>query len=360
MTSRATLGEIKVAACPVCTNQGFKSLVPLPGVCDTYLYYQMLQNKDRYAALGIGSTFLEVNKRDTERFEIRVPPEIGVQRRIADVLATVDEAIEQTEALIAKTRQIKAGLMHDLFTRGVLPNGQLRPPREQAPELYQPSPLGWIPREWAFAVLGDCLRGNPKNGVYKPESAYGAAGIPIVRIDSFYDGRIVKMDSLKRLKLSDADVAAYGVAADDILINRVNSIEYIGKSAIVPKVLEPTVFESNVMRCRVDQATLLPGFAIRWLCWDVAARHFFTRAKSAIAQASINQSDVKSLPVGVPAIDEQRRVCVTAAGAECALDAQEQDLRVLIGLRTGLMHDLLTGRVRVPVREAPPTAAATV
>jgi type I restriction enzyme S subunit len=70
------------------------------------------------------------------------------QRKIATILSTIDTAIEKTEALIEKYQHIKAGLMHDLFTRGVLPNGQLRPPCEQAPELYQETAIGWIPREW--------------------------------------------------------------------------------------------------------------------------------------------------------------------------------------------------------------------
>ena len=147
MTSRATLGESKIAACEVCTNQGFKSLIPFSGVDSKFLFYQIVLNKERYKGLGIGSTFLEVNKRDTERFEVLIAPE-PQQRRIAEILSTLDEAIEQTEALIAKMQQVKAGLMHDLFTRGVTPNGRLRPTREQAPGLYKESPIGWIPREW--------------------------------------------------------------------------------------------------------------------------------------------------------------------------------------------------------------------
>ena len=70
------------------------------------------------------------------------------QQKIATILSTTDTAIEKTEALIEKYQQIKAGLMHDLFTRGVLPNGQLRPSREEAPELYYETEIGWIPKEW--------------------------------------------------------------------------------------------------------------------------------------------------------------------------------------------------------------------
>lgn len=79
---------------------------------------------------------------------------VRVQERIANVLSCIDTAIEKTEALIAKHQQIKAGLMHDLFTRGVLPNGQLRPPRSEAPELYQETEIGWIPRGWRVEQAG--------------------------------------------------------------------------------------------------------------------------------------------------------------------------------------------------------------
>ena len=116
------------------------------------MYYQIGLNKERYKGFGIGSTFLEVNKRDTERFQLLVAPE-PEQRRIAEILSTVDEAIEQTEALIAKYQQIKAGLMHDLFTRGLTHDGHLRFTHAQAPHLYRESPLGWIPKEWEVGEL---------------------------------------------------------------------------------------------------------------------------------------------------------------------------------------------------------------
>ena len=153
MTSRATLGELRIATTSVCTNQGFKSLVLSKEIDTHYLYYQLDLNKERYGALGIGSTFLEVNKKDTENFELLIAP-AAEQRRIAEILSTLDETIEQTEALIAKYQQIKAGLMHDLLTRGVTLDGKLRPTRAEAPHLYKQSPLGWIPKEWTCENLG--------------------------------------------------------------------------------------------------------------------------------------------------------------------------------------------------------------
>ncbi len=69
-------------------------------------------------------------------------------KAIASILSSIDRAIASTEALIEKYQHIKAGLMHDLFTRGIGADGKLRPPREQAPELYRESAIGWIPKEW--------------------------------------------------------------------------------------------------------------------------------------------------------------------------------------------------------------------
>ena len=147
MASRATLGEIKVAATEVCTNQGFKSHIPYDLVDTWYLYYQMHLHKHRYAVLGIGSTFLEVNKSDTESFPILYAP-LPEQRKIARILTTIDNLIEKTEVLIAKYQAIKQGMMHDLFTRGVDEHGYLRPTYDEAPDLYKPSELGWIPKIW--------------------------------------------------------------------------------------------------------------------------------------------------------------------------------------------------------------------
>lgn len=87
------------------------------------------------------------------RVALVIPSQKAEQQRIAEILSTIDQAIEKTEALIHKYQQIKAGLMHDLFTRGLTAVGKLRPPREQAPELYQETPIGWIPKEWAFELL---------------------------------------------------------------------------------------------------------------------------------------------------------------------------------------------------------------
>src|SRR5690606_33484545 len=93
--------------------------------------------------------------KDLVAFPICLPP-LPEQRRIAAILDTLDEAIRQTEALIAKLKQIKRGLLHDLLTRGIDDNGELRDP-ERHPEQFRDSPLGRVPRGWMVSRLENQL-----------------------------------------------------------------------------------------------------------------------------------------------------------------------------------------------------------
>jgi len=155
MTSRATLGEMKISSVECCTNQGFKSLIPNEEIDPWFLFYQMKRKKPEYERLGIGSTFLEVNKKDTDSFVVEIPDH-RTQKNIAKILTTIDQLIEKTQELIDKHSVIKQGMMADLFTRGIDPiTGQLRPPAEQEPHLYKETELGWIPKDWDAKPLSE-------------------------------------------------------------------------------------------------------------------------------------------------------------------------------------------------------------
>jgi type I restriction enzyme S subunit len=182
--------------------------------------------------------------------------------------------------------------------------------------------------------------------VYRPESDYGYDGAPIVRIDSFADGHIHDVASLRRVRLPPDEVTRYALREQDILINRVNSLSHIGKSAIVPVLLEPTVFESNMMRLRL-KPDLLPEFLILFLCYDRARAYWLTRAKPAVNQSSINQKDVRQLHVPVPSPDEQREIVETAGANARLLETLVMRYQVLERLKRGLTQDLLTGKRRV-------------
>jgi type I restriction enzyme S subunit len=115
LCSRATIGEVRIAGCEICTNQGFKSLVRKPGVSNEFLYYKVLTMKSQMVERAIGSTFLEISKKDTAALQLPVP-EHDEQTAIAGVLSDLDAELAALEQRRDKTRALKQGMMQELLT----------------------------------------------------------------------------------------------------------------------------------------------------------------------------------------------------------------------------------------------------
>ena len=126
---------------------------------------------------------------------------------------------------------------------------------------FKQTEFGEVPEGWTIAELGSLISRGPDNGLYKPQSDYGD-GTPIVRIDGFNNGDIVKEENLRRVRLADDEIARFILNRDDILINRVNSLSHIGKVSLIGSLSETTVFESNMMRLAVDEYQNTSSFCI--------------------------------------------------------------------------------------------------
>ncbi len=116
LCSRATIGEVRIAAVPVATNQGFKSLVVKPGVSNEFLYYLVLTLRSRMIERATGSTFLEIGKRDLTELSVTIPDTGEEQEAIADVLSDMDRAIARLVLMRDKMKVVKVGMMQALLT----------------------------------------------------------------------------------------------------------------------------------------------------------------------------------------------------------------------------------------------------
>ncbi|MDO9518615.1 MAG: restriction endonuclease subunit S [Pseudohongiella sp.] len=113
--TRATVGEVAMAAEPICTNQGFKSIVPNSDTSSEFLFYLLSSSKGKMLRLSSGSTFLELSKKDFDNMEFGFP-EVKEQKAIASVLSTADEEIEALEQRINNLKLQKKALMQQLLT----------------------------------------------------------------------------------------------------------------------------------------------------------------------------------------------------------------------------------------------------
>ena len=113
--TRATIGKAAIADKEIATNQGFKNIISNKLSDTDFIYYVIINSEKQLMRLGNGSTFLEVPKSDFEKFCIPLPP-LPEQKRIAEVLSTIDEVITKTNKLIAQKELRKKWLMQQLLT----------------------------------------------------------------------------------------------------------------------------------------------------------------------------------------------------------------------------------------------------
>ncbi len=118
LTRRATLGACAINTKSMATNQGFASLVCSEKAYNWFIFYKMISLKRELQTLGSGSTFKEVSKENIRSLFLAIPspPE---QKKIAEILTTVDDAIEKTTQIIDKTKELKKGMMQRLLTHGI-------------------------------------------------------------------------------------------------------------------------------------------------------------------------------------------------------------------------------------------------
>ena len=117
-------------------NQHLFKVLPSTDTDKDFLFHLLAHHMDALASGSHGSTMKHIKRGELDKYIVEVPPP-QEQMRISRVLSVLDAQIEATEALIAKQERVRAGLLQDLFTRGVDDHATLRPTREEAPHLYR-------------------------------------------------------------------------------------------------------------------------------------------------------------------------------------------------------------------------------
>ena len=114
-SSRAPIGYVAIAANEVCTNQGFKSVIPNEATDPLFLFYLLKHNKDKIEAMGSGTTFKEVSGNTMKNIIVRVPSDKEVQKNIASILGTLDDKIEENERINNNLEQQAMAIYQQMF-----------------------------------------------------------------------------------------------------------------------------------------------------------------------------------------------------------------------------------------------------
>lgn len=340
---RAPVGAMNRADQEYCIGRGLGSIQGT-GASTDYLYQVLHLHIEGLNRRAQGSTFTAITGTELKRYKLLLPEDSVVQRTIAHILSTIDALIDQTETLIEKQRQIKQGMLHDLFTRGVDAKGQLRPPQSEAPELYKETKLGWVPKEWKVVRLNAVLeQGRPLTyGIVQP-GPYVDNGVPMIRSQDYTTGWN-PVESVKKVSaLIDTPYERSRVYENDILITVVGA--NVGRMALVPATLDGANISRSVARVAVAKDTYSTRFI--YFCLQVAVPDLLFKNQVGGAQPVINLKDLNDFEFALPDLKEQGAI---ATLMQCVIDyggILSEELAKLESIKAGLMHSLLTGQVPV-------------
>lgn len=313
------------------------------GVSPRFVHHITQSARLRKAAEAYMSGSAGQRRVPREFFDVFMVPDLSPpeQVHIAKVLDTLDTTIRQTEAIIEKLKQVKQGLLHDLLTRGIDANGELRPPQSQAPHLYKDSPLGWIPTEWAAVPLASCTN-------------WSSGGTPNRAVRSNWVGQVPLLTpkDMKSFELADTtEHISEGAAATGTRLMPADTVFIVVRGMILAHTF-PVVLSLRPMAFNQDIKAVCPGPGLRprFLAhWFAANKDLFLRkvTESTHGTKKLDADQLLPVHIGLPPEPEQQAVVERYSALDARIATEKECAFQLLALKSGLMDDLLTGRVRV-------------
>ncbi len=327
----------------------FHVLRARPNISPRFIFHLSQSRRLRLAAEAhmIGSAGQQrVQKQFFDKYQVLEVP-FSEQKKIAQILDTLDTQIRQTEALIVKLERIKQGLLTDLLTRGIDQNGQLRPAPDKAPHLYKDSSLGRIPKEWKITQLSHMA--EVKGGKRLPAGHdYVSEKTPYkyLRVTDFFE-RDYSLHSLNNL--SEATFSAlkrYEIQPGDLYISIAGSIGYVGVHRPKDSAGIRTILTENAARIIVQTDDIPEFLALAMNAFSVQAQIEVEKGTGG-GVPKLALFRIESLRVALPRPDEQASIIERATSIDRRISHEYRGLAKTKLKKAGLMDDLLTGRVRV-------------
>jgi type I restriction enzyme S subunit len=321
------------------------SLLDLKSDMENDFLYQALKGRQNLIMdLRVGSGLPNIQQKAIKEFEFLSPENPTEQTTIARILSKVDEAIAQTEQLIAKYTRIKTGLMQDLLTKGIDEHGNIR--SEETHE-FKDSPLGRIPKEWECLTIGDIaerLRSGvtPKGG----SDVYQKEGIMLIRSQNVYSYGF-KLDDIAYISEEiNSRMLGSQLQAFDVLLNITGAS--IGRSTFLPENHPLSNVNQHVCAIRLKNTSLEKAIYLSSFLNSVYGQNQIEQNNAGSNREGINYNQIRAILI--PWFKREREFesfknIISKTNEK--IESLNISLFKLQSLKTGLMQDLLSGKVRV-------------
>ncbi|PGW74475.1 restriction endonuclease subunit S [Bacillus thuringiensis] len=319
LSSRAPIGYVAIAAEALCTNQGFKSFVPSNALNPKYLYWYLKFSKFYLESMASGSTFKELSGAKCKDIQFPLPP-LNEQKRIAEKVERLLNKIDEAKQLIEEAKETfelrRAATLDKAFrgeltkkfresqrnkTNIELENNIVKKFKSQLDSKIKEN-LYVLPEGWKWVEVNDLI----ENMTYGTSSKTNddVSGTPIIRMGNIQEGKITKVN-YKYLPTDHPDVLKFDVQTNDILFNRTNSYELVGKSAIITEEFDGKYsFASYLIRLRLIEKDILAPYIVQFINSHIGREMLLSMVTQQVGQANINSQKLASLMIPLPTIEE--------------------------------------------------------
>ncbi|WP_421350815.1 restriction endonuclease subunit S [Aeromonas veronii] len=349
LTKDGTLGRVALVENElICINQSVAILRPNKRIYPKF--FKCLLDAPLYQAKMLedagGSTIKHIYITIVNKMVLGLPANLTEQTAIANVLSDSDALIDALEQLIAKKQAIKTASMQQLLTgRTRLPQFALRP--DGTPKGYKSSELGQIPEDWESYSVRDIVQRTQLGGNY--ENTEAATNYPLIKMGNLGRG-CINLDKIEFI--SGAPSSKDRLFFGDVLFNTRNTLDLVGKIAVWRNEIDEAYFNSNILRFDFNKGLVADHF---FMNYAMNTTGFITQlsgiATGTTSVAAIYTRDLFSLKIAMPGKKEQTAIATILSDMDSELNALKQKLAKARDVKQGMMQQLLTGRIRLPVEQ---------
>lgn len=279
LSSRAPIGKVAIAGCEMYCNQGFKNLICSDKINNRYLYWFLKGHTEFLNSLGRGATFKEISKQIVATIEINVP-EIRKQEEDVQTLEKVSELIHLRKAELLRLDELIKARFVELF--GTFPANE---------------------KGWDTGTVRDIVS-EVRYGSSRKAADGNSGKYPYLRMNNItYNGELDLTDT-KTINIPDEELDKCTVKRGDLLFNRTNSKELVGKTCVYNRD-EMMVLAGFVVRVRLNDRAL-PEFVSAFMNTDFSKQMLLGMCKAAIGQANINAQELQNIGIYIPPIQLQK------------------------------------------------------
>jgi type I restriction enzyme, S subunit len=283
--------------------------------------HALRHNARQLALVSQGTTFAAIGGKELRSLPISVPP-LEEQRRIAEILDTIDETIQATERVIAKLTLERSALIESLLANLVTTDQQ---------------PLGDLAVSSVDGPFGSAL--TSAHYVSSP-------GVRLVRLSNLGDGAFINEDKAFISQSYARVLERHDVRPRDLLIASLGDYRHrTGRACLYPDTESPGIVKADCFRFRLDLTKVAPEFlALRVNRHDIARK--IARLSGGVTRDRVNLGNLRRIVIPIPSLDDQRRTSRVVKATIERLTEEDSQLNKLRSTRSGLAADLLSGRVR--------------